>query len=111
MQNVVKSAPEPPYSSGNGSPNSPSSPMASTVSTGKVWSRSHCSAWGAIAFSAKSRTTPRNDSCSSVKSKSTGLVCGSKVDHVARADRPKAHADVDQQVTVVADVGGRPGER
>ena len=36
MQNVVKSDADPPYSSGNGSPNSPSSPMARTVSTGKT---------------------------------------------------------------------------
>ena len=43
---VVKSAPEPPYSTGNGSPNRPSSPIAWTVSTGNSWSRSHRSACG-----------------------------------------------------------------
>ncbi len=37
---VVRSAPPPPYSSGKGRPNRPSSPIASTVSTGNVWSRS-----------------------------------------------------------------------
>ena len=45
---VVRSAPPPPYSSGKGMPNRPSSPMARTTSTGKVWSRSHASACGAI---------------------------------------------------------------
>ena len=35
MHSVVRSAPPPPYSSGNGRPNSPSSPIASTMSTGK----------------------------------------------------------------------------
>ena len=46
--------------------------MASTVSTGKVWSRSQASAWGAISASAKSRTTLRKASCSSLKSSSIG---------------------------------------
>ena len=45
--------------------------MASTVSTGNVWSRSHASACGAISASANSRTTLRNCSCSAVRSKST----------------------------------------
>ena len=44
MHSVVKSAPEPPYSSGKGRPNSPSSPMARTASGGKVVVRSHSSA-------------------------------------------------------------------
>ena len=44
---VVKSAPEPPYSTGNGSPNRPSRPIAWTASTGNSWSRSHRSACGA----------------------------------------------------------------
>ena len=69
MQTVVKSEFEPPYSSGNGRPNRPSSPMASTVSTGKVWVRSHSSAKGAISRSAKSRTTLRNCSCSGERSR------------------------------------------
>ncbi len=34
--NVVKSAPDPPYSSGNGRPNRPSSPIACTTSTGNT---------------------------------------------------------------------------
>ena len=41
---VVKSAPEPPYSTGNDSPNRPSRPIAWMVSTGNSWSRSHRSA-------------------------------------------------------------------
>ena len=57
MQYVRKSAPPPPYSSGNGRPNSPSLPIARTVSTGNTWSRSQASACGAISRSAKSRTT------------------------------------------------------
>ena len=52
--------------------------MASTVSTGKVWSRSHASACGAISVSAKSRTTLRNASCSSVSSKSIGPIVGGR---------------------------------
>ena len=45
--------------------------MASTTSVGNVWSRSHASACGAISDCAKSRTTLRNASCSSVRSKCT----------------------------------------
>src|SRR4051812_35730531 len=74
---VVKSAPAPPYSSGNGRPNKPSSPMATTTSTGNVWSRSHASAWGAISRSAKSRTTFLKSSCSGVRSRSTVSIVGS----------------------------------
>ena len=48
---VVKSAPLPPHCSGNTRPNSPRSAMARTTSIGKTWSRSHCSAWGAISAS------------------------------------------------------------
>ena len=62
--NVVRSAPPPPYSSGNGSPNSPSSPIWRITASGKVWSRSQSSACGAISALAKSRTTLRNSSCS-----------------------------------------------
>ena len=69
---VVKSAPLPPHCSGNTRPNSPRSAMARTTSIGKTWSRSHCSAWGAISARAKSRTTSRNASCSSERSKSIG---------------------------------------
>ena len=53
---------------GNGMPNSPSSPIFSTVSTGNVWSRSHASAYGSISASTNSRTTARSASCSSVSS-------------------------------------------
>ena len=67
-QTDVKSPPLPPYSSGTASPNSPSSPIARTRSTGKWCSRSHCATCGAISRSAKSRTTLRNDSCSSLSS-------------------------------------------
>src|SRR5207302_1620026 len=76
IQNVVKSALVPPYSSGNGSPNRPRSPIARTVSTGKVWVRSHSSAYGAISLSAKARTTLRKSSCSGVRSRSTGSIVG-----------------------------------
>ena len=67
---VRKSLPEPPYCSGNGRPNRPSSPICSTTSIGKRWSRSHSSAFGAISRSAKSRTTARNCSVSLGRSKS-----------------------------------------
>src|SRR6478672_8422069 len=77
IQNVVKSALVPPYSSGNGRPNSPSSPMAKTVSTGKVWVRSHSSAWGAISLSANARTTFLKSSCSGLRSRSTRSIVGS----------------------------------
>ena len=72
MHSIVRSPPPPPYSSGNGMPNSPRSPMPRTTSTGKWWSRSHASACGAISPSAKSRTTRRSASCSSVNSTCTG---------------------------------------
>src|SRR5207253_6578112 len=70
MHSAVKSPPEPPYSSGNGSPNRPSLPIASTTWTGKWCSRSHASAYGAISDWAKSRTTARSASCSAVMSTS-----------------------------------------
>ena len=35
MQSVVKSAPDPPYSAGNGRPNRPSSPIDRTTSSGE----------------------------------------------------------------------------
>src|SRR5215831_7046490 len=76
---VVRSASAPPYSSGNARPKRPSSPIARTVSTGKTWSRSHASAFGAISDSAKSRTTRRNDSCSSDSSKSTSETYAAQV--------------------------------
>ena len=65
-QRLVKSpsSPAPPYSSGAVSPNSPSSPMRCTTSTGKWCSRSHVAAYGAISASANSRTLWRNSSCS-----------------------------------------------
>src|SRR4051812_12380017 len=77
IQNVVKSALVPPYCSGNGNPNKPSSPMATTVSTGKVWVRSHSSAWGAISLSANARTTFLKSSCSELRSRSTRSIVGS----------------------------------
>ena len=66
---LVKSPSAPPYCSGAVSPNRPSEPIFCTTSTGKWWSRSHWAAWGAISFSAKSRTVRRNCSWSSDKSK------------------------------------------
>jgi hypothetical protein len=51
------SAPAPPYSSGAVIPNSPSLPMARTVSTGKKCSLSHRAACGPISASANSRTS------------------------------------------------------
>src|SRR5204862_3876235 len=44
-----------------------------------TWSRSHCSACGAISRSAKSRTTLRKASCSSLRSKSTPQIVGCAV--------------------------------
>src|SRR5687767_6307516 len=66
---VRKSAPWPPYSSGNGRPNSPISPICLTMSMGSSSLRSISSARGAITSSAKARTALRNSSCSSVRSK------------------------------------------
>ena len=71
MHSVVRSAPPPPYSSGNGMPNSPSSPIWRTTSTGNVWLASQASACGAISASAKSRTSLRSACCSSVNSTCT----------------------------------------
>ena len=69
---VAVLAAAPPYSSGAVSPNSPSSPIFCTTSTGKWWSRSHCAACGAISASANSRTVRRNSSCSRDSSKLMG---------------------------------------
>ncbi len=72
---VVRSAPPPPYSSGNGMPNRPElAHRPARCRPGSVWSRSQASAWGAISLSAKSRTTLRNASCSSVSSRLMGGV-------------------------------------
>ena len=68
-QRLVKSPSAPPYSSGAVRPNRPSWPIFCTTSTGKWCSRSHVPAWGAISFSAKSRTVRRNCSCSGDSSK------------------------------------------
>src|SRR5438093_8521304 len=70
MDNVRKSAPWPPYASGNGRPNSPIWPICFTMSTGNSSSRSISSALGAMTSSAKSRTARRNSCCSGVRSKS-----------------------------------------
>src|SRR3990172_3447057 len=70
-QNMRKSAPPPPNSSGNGIPKSPRSPIARTTSSGKWCSSSQRAACGAISDSAKARTTLRNASCSSESAKST----------------------------------------
>src|SRR6266511_1313119 len=71
-QNVRKSPSRPPYRSGNGRPNSPSSPIWRTISRGKRSSRSSPSAEGATISSANCRTAFWKSSCSSVRSKSTG---------------------------------------
>src|SRR5262245_44649796 len=71
MHSVVRSAPPPPYSSGKGMPNRPRSPIWRTTSVGKTCSASQRSAWGAISPSAKSRTSLRSASCSSVNSTCT----------------------------------------
>ena len=63
-QSEVKSAALPPYSCGAVRPNSPSSPICSTILVGRWCSRSHCATCGAISASANSRTTLRNVSCS-----------------------------------------------
>src|SRR4029453_4455501 len=71
-QNVRKSPSSPPYRSGNGRPNSPSSPIWRTISRGKRSSRSSPSAEGATISSANCRTAFWKSSCSSVRPKSTG---------------------------------------
>src|SRR3989442_10562782 len=70
MQNVRKSDPWPPYSSGNGSPNRPSSPICRAMSTGTSSVRLNSSARGAIPSSANARTALRKSFGSSVRSKS-----------------------------------------
>ena len=70
-QSVVRSAPCPSHSSGNGMPNSPSSPIRRTMSSGNSPVRSNSTARGRTTSSANSRTVRRKDSCSSVRSKST----------------------------------------
>src|SRR3954462_10852925 len=84
-QRLVKSpsSPAPPYSSGAVRPNSPSSPMVRTRSTGKWWALSHAATFGAISFSAKSRMLRRKASCSGVSSKDMGSV--------SRLGQPAAH--------------------
>jgi hypothetical protein len=71
---VRKSAPCPPYSSGNGSPKSPSSAICLTMSMGSSSARSISSARGRITSSENARTDLRNSSCSGVRSKSTRRV-------------------------------------
>src|SRR5262245_1082710 len=95
MHSVVRSAPPPPYSSGKGIPNRPRSPMWRTTSVGKRCSASQRSAWGAISPSAKSRTSLRRASCSSVNS--TGTI---------RSVRPRGRP-YPPPVTPLAVVGGR----
>src|SRR3954465_11023932 len=63
------SAPEPPYSSGNGMPISPSSASLPTISYGKLLVRSSSSATGFTSCCAKSRASRWMFFCSSVRSK------------------------------------------
>ena len=82
-------SPPPPYGSGKGIPNRPSSPIFSTVSTGNVWSRSHASACGSISAATKSRTTPRSASCSSLSSGCTSVSSRSRHAPSAAATRAR----------------------
>src|SRR6266508_348034 len=70
MHRVRKSAPCPPYSSGNGSPNSPISPICFTMSMGSSPRSSISAARGATTSSANSRIAARKSSWSCVRSKS-----------------------------------------
>src|SRR5688572_26106574 len=70
-QNVSRSPPCPPYPSGNGMPNSPSSPIRFTTSSGNSSRSSYPAAAGATTSSANSRTSCWKLRCSSVRSKST----------------------------------------
>src|SRR6266540_2884008 len=70
MHSVRKSAPCPPYSSGNGNPNSPISPICFTMSMGSSPRSSISAARGATTSSANSRIAARKSSWSCVRSKS-----------------------------------------
>ena len=72
-QSVVRSAPPPPYSSGNGMPNRPRSPMASTVVDREACGRGPRPRRAGRSRPRRSRaTTLRSASCSSVSSSPTG---------------------------------------
>ncbi len=77
MAEASTSMPTPPYSSGQGTPNSPSSAILATLSQGKRLSRSYSAATGAISFSANSRTVARSMRCSSVRYRSSTLLFSS----------------------------------
>src|SRR6516225_7704148 len=64
------SAPAPPYSSGNGRPSKPSSPILRIVASGNSAFASHSCACGATSPSANSRHSLATSSCSGVRSKS-----------------------------------------
>ena len=66
---VIASASDPPTAAGNGSPNSPRSPICLMTSSGSFSSRSASAVRGATTSFANSRTTPRNAACSEVRSK------------------------------------------
>src|SRR6266545_1003807 len=71
MAVLTLSPPAPPYSSGNGMPIRPNSPILRNVSAGNSPVSSTRRARGAISFSANSRTAWRSMRCSSDSSKST----------------------------------------
>src|SRR5437867_6664566 len=113
MQNVRKSAPCPPYSSGNGRPNSPMSPICFTMSSGSSSSRAISSARGAMTSSANSRTVRRNSRCSSVRSKSMvqrlAAPLGCRGKRVERHDALAPARVVDDESELVDDqVRGEP---
>src|SRR4029453_13361727 len=64
---VSTSAPDPPYCSSYSTPSSPSAPMRGQIQRGIRPAASHSSMCGAISFSTKLRTVPRNISCCSLK--------------------------------------------
>src|SRR2546426_1856560 len=66
-------APEPPYSSGNGSPKSPSAPISASTSSGMRSDSSTCFSRGTSRVSTKSRTVRARSCSSSGMSKSTCL--------------------------------------
>ena len=64
--------PDPPYSSGQQQPASPSPPSLENTSRGNSCFSSHSREWGRSSFSAKPRTVRRSSDCSALSSKSMG---------------------------------------
>src|SRR5450759_3406318 len=110
-QSERKSPPAPPYSSENGRPKRPSSPICRTTSYPNFESRSSSSAAGATTSRAKSRHVSRIACCSLVSSKSTSsiLACVLALDplrHLEFAERLVDHdPGADKAISLVKRLG------